>query len=92
MDPTMKIRSTFDYALLGLLGAGAAWYFLFREKKEEPATPSYVIQPASMPSMSMSANRYRERQGFGFLLGIGGGMTQFSLKRSNVNSRHSSSC
>ena len=57
--------STFDYALLGCLGAGAAWYFLFREKKEEPATPSYVIQPASMPAMSMSANRYRERQGLG---------------------------
>ena len=58
-------HSTLDYALLGALGLGAAWYFFFREKKEEPAAPSYVIQPASMPSMSMSANRYRERQGFG---------------------------
>ena len=58
--------STLDYALLGALGLGAAWYFFFREKKEEAAAPSYVIQPASMPSMSMSANRYRERQGFGW--------------------------
>ena len=86
MDPVMKIGSTFDYALLGLLGAGAAWYFLFREKKEEPATPSYVIQPASMPSMSMSANRYRERQGFGWVLTWNGWRTQ-----SNHNYRNSSS-
>ena len=69
-----KHRSTLDYVLLGLLGAGAAWYFLFKDKKEEPAAPSYVIQPASMPSMSMSANRYRERQGFAFM---GGGIFSY---------------
>ena len=69
MSHGLTLCSTLDYALLGLLGAGAAWYFLFREKKEEVATPSYVIQPASMPSMSMSANRYRERQGLGSKLG-----------------------
>ncbi len=42
--------STTDYVILAALGIGAVWYFFFKDKKEEPATPAYVIQPASMPT------------------------------------------
>ncbi len=46
-----------DYILLGLMAAGAAWYFK-PEKKEESKTPSYVIQPtAASSSSSMPADR-----------------------------------
>ena len=49
---------TLDYILLVACGLGGAYYFfVLREKKEEPKMPSYVIQPTAAPTASASADR-----------------------------------
>ena len=47
IDPE-PLLGILDYVLLCGMVAFAVYWFLFREKKEDPSIPAYVIQPTQM--------------------------------------------